>query len=171
MARITTVSESVVIAADAVTLYNTVSDPRNMARWSPENTGASLRAGDDGAAYLGMDFWGHNKRGIMSWATQCIVTAADSGQKFAFQVKGQRMGGREKARLAFDIARWEYTFEAADGGTKVTETWIDTRSSSLFGRSSRMGDRLFIAGSTFPDHHRRNMRITLDKLKAEAEAS
>lgn len=148
-----------------------VSDPRNLGRWSPENTSASLREGDDGPAYVGMNFWGHNKRGMMRWATQCIVTAADPGKCFAFRVVGQRFGGKDRARLRFDIATWEYRFDEIEDGTRVTETWVDDRSSSWFGRSSRMGDRLFTGGRSFADLHSRNMRVTLERLKTEMETS
>lgn len=170
MARITTVSESVVVNAPAADVYAKVSDPRNLGKWSPENTGATLRQGDDGPAYVGMDFWGHNKRGPMKWATQCIVTAADPGKRFAFRVVGQRFRGKERARLRFDIATWEYRLEEVEGGTRVTETWVDDRSSSLFGRTSRMQDRIFTGGPSFPDLHSRNMKVTLQRLKAEIES-
>lgn len=169
MARETIVSESVVIDARPDEIWALVSDPRNFGRWSPENRGATL-IGEDETLEVGSTFWGHNRRGPMRWATYCRVTATEPGERFAFEVLGQRVGGRSRPRLRFPIATWEYRLEETPDGTRVTETWKDDRETSAFGRVSRTSDRLVTGGPTFADLHRRNMRATLERLKEEAEA-
>ena len=69
MSREFTVSDSVVVNADADTLYAAISDPTKMGQWSPENTGAT---GPDPreSAYVGMVFDGTNKRGRAKWITR-----------------------------------------------------------------------------------------------------
>jgi uncharacterized protein YndB with AHSA1/START domain len=95
MARIMTVSDTVDINADADELYTFISDPTQMPKWSPENRGATiLNPSDDGAAFVGMTFEGHNKRGRAAWTTRCTVTAADPGRRFAFTVHNQPLPAR-----------------------------------------------------------------------------
>ena len=179
MTRTKSVSESVVIGADPLVVYEQISDPRNYGRWSPENVGATLLAGAPTGSYEGMEFNGHNRnnrrlRGAWNlamprWTTRCVVTAAEPSKRFAFAVVGQMMGGKEKPRLPFGIATWEYRLDELEGGTRLTETWTDDRDSSLFGRASRMADRVFSGGPTFPEFQKRNMRTTLDRIKSDLE--
>ena len=65
MPRVYTVSDSIVIAVDPATVYERVSRPSLMGRWSPENLGATVRGGERPAA-VGMVFDGRNKRGPAS---------------------------------------------------------------------------------------------------------
>lgn len=169
MARTTTVSESVHISAPPDVVYEKVSDPRNMGRWSPENTGATLI--DSPPLKVGDAFWGTNRRGLMRWATYCRVTAAEPGRRFAFEVLGQRVGGGESPRLRFDIATWQFEMHEVDGGTRLTETWKDERDSTLFGRVTRRIDRMVTGGRSFPDLHRDNIKETLNAIKREVEGS
>lgn len=167
MARIMTVSGTVDIDADADALYNLISDPTRMPKWSPENRGATiLNPSDDGAAFVGMTFEGRNKRGRAAWTTRCTVTAADPGRRFAFTV---HTIGVKKPRLRAANASWEYRFEpTGPGGTRVTETWQDDRKSwpdplvAVF-------DRVVTSGKSFPEFQRSNIRTTLDALKRAAE--
>lgn len=171
MTRVKKVSESIVVGGSPEAVYEKISDPRNMGRWSPENTGATFLEGHGLPLTEGSLFWGHNRRGPMRWATYCRVTAAEPGKRFAFEVLGQRGGAKTKPRLPFGIATWEYVLEEAAGGTRVTETWYDDRDSSALGRITRKVDRLVTGGRTFADAHGANMKITLQKLKDEIEAA
>ena len=123
MARDMQVSDSVVIAVDAQTIYDRVADPVQMSRWSPENTGAPLTAGGR-TLEVGEVFNGTNKRGRARWTTECVVTVADPGRRFAFDV---RKIGPRKPFIPGGIATWTYTFEPTEGGTLVTESWADLR--------------------------------------------
>ncbi len=164
MKREMTVSDSIVVAASADELYDQISDPTQMARWSPENTGAKLTR-PAGAAQAGMEFVGTNKRGPMRWVTRCRVTAADPGERFAFDV---RVWGMGVPVLRFDIASWEYRFEAVDGGTLVTETWTDGRR-RWPDAATRMFDPIATRQPSFAEFQRRNIARTLRNLKADFE--
>ncbi|MGW7521069.1 SRPBCC family protein [Streptomyces sp. NPDC054796] len=178
MARTFSVSGSVVIAAEASAIYDQVSDPRRMGEWSPENLGATLRdaggsadtsgvSGGDGGAVVrtGTVFDGRNKRGAFRWTTRCTVTAAEPGTRFAFRVHAI---GLRRPRLPGPIATWEYRFEPAEGGTRVTETWTDDRRRWPDALANAF-DRVATRGHTFADFQRGNIRRTLDNLKAAME--
>ncbi len=165
MPRTMTVQDSVVIAVDPMTIYRQVADPSQMGRWSPENTGATVGSPGEPAAF-GTTFVGRNKRGRARWATRCMVTAADPGERFAFDV---RQIGPRTPRIKAAIASWSYTFEPVDGGTRVTETWTDNRRrwpdvvAAVF-------DKTVTGGKLFADFQQRNIATTLASLKADLEA-
>ncbi|EST36928.1 hypothetical protein N566_15870 [Streptomycetaceae bacterium MP113-05] len=166
MARVFTVSGSIVIRTDPRTAYEQVSDPGRMGRWSPENRGATLAPAWRDGARAGLTFAGHNKRGALRWTTQCLVTAADPGERFAFRV---RAFGPERLALRAPIATWEYRFEAVDGGTRVTETWTDDRR-AWPAPLANVFDRVATRGRVFADFQQHNIRRTLANLKQTLEA-
>ncbi|WUT00889.1 SRPBCC family protein [Streptomyces sp. NBC_00708] len=163
-ARTMSVSDSIVVSADPSQVYERLSDPTAMGRWSPENLGARVR-GERREAYVGMVFDGRNKRGPVSWTTRCTVTAADPGRRFAFRVHAI---GARRPLLRGPIATWEYRFEAVEGGTRVTETWTDDRRAWPDVVANAF-DRLATRGHTFAVFQRRNIRTTLERLKAALE--
>ncbi len=165
-----TVQDSIVIeGVDPRTVYDEVSDPSQMGRWSPENLGTAEgdRTGDAaaGPAYVGMSFVGHNRRGRVRWATRCTVTAADPGERFAFRVHAI---GLRKPRLPASIATWEYRFEEVARGTQVTEVWTDGRRGWPDVVAARF-DRLATGGRLFSEFQRRNIARTLARLKSDLE--
>ncbi|MEU2246733.1 SRPBCC family protein [Streptomyces sp. NPDC019224] len=165
MPRTMSVSDSIVVHAGPLEVYARLSDPTSMGRWSPENLGARV-LGVRRAAYVGMVFDGRNKRGPVSWTTRCTVTAADPGRRFAFRVHAI---GARRPLLRGPIATWEYRFEAVEGGTRVTETWTDDRRAWPDAVANAF-DRLATRGHTFAAFQRRNIRTTLERLKAVLEA-
>ncbi len=164
MSREMQVSDSVVIHADARTIYDQVADPTQMSRWSPENTGATTQVGE-GPLEKGAVFDGSNKRGLARWRTECVVTAAEPGRRFAFRV---RKIGPGTPFIPGSIAKWEYTFEPAGNGTRVTETWTDLRriwpdwAAGIF-------DKTATGGRSFADFQRGNIARTLARMKADFE--
>ena len=165
MARPMTVSDSVLIAADAQSLYDEVSDPSRMGEWSPENRGADVDE-PGRPAYVGMRFVGHNKRGRIRWQTRCTVTAAEPARRFAFDV--HRIGVTVPV-IPFSIASWEYHFEPADGGTLVTEVWTDGRKNWPDFVAARF-DKVATGGRTFAEFQKRNIARTLARLKQDFES-
>lgn len=159
MARVLSVSDSIVVSATPDDVYDKVSDPTQMGRWSPENLGARV-TGAPQPTYVGMEFIGSNKRGRSRWVTRCVVTAADRGERFEFHVV--QIGAR-KPRLRGHIATWEYRFEAVPEGTLVTETWTDGRA-NWSERSANAFDWVVTSGKTFAEFQRRNIRKTLENL-------
>lgn len=164
MNRPRTVSDRVVVTAAPDEVYALVADPTRTSRWSPENTGATTP--HPGPLEVGDRFVGTNTRGFLSWRTESVVTAADPGRRFAFQV--QRWGLPTGPTARVSNASWEYHFEPVDEGTEVTETWIDDRGWPDL--VCAVADRVFTGGSMFSDFQRRNIRTSLDRLRAEIDA-
>ena len=166
MTREMKVSGSIDIAVEPETAYLAVSDVRQMGRWSPENRGAVVEGGFD-HAYVGMKFVGDNKRGSVRWQTKCVVTVADPGRRFAFDVNRYGFG---RVLLPVSVATWAYDFEPIDGGTRVTETWQDgrTRWPDL---TTRVFDPIATRKPSFADFQKGNIRRTLANLKRELEAA
>jgi hypothetical protein len=104
-----TQSASIVIARSPQDLYNMISDITRMGEFSPVCRACWW---DEGAGpSVGSWFTGRNEApGRDPWQTRCQVLVADPGREFAFAVNGNGI-------------RWGYTFEPADGGTRVTEAW------------------------------------------------
>ncbi|MCH9814959.1 MAG: SRPBCC family protein [Actinomycetia bacterium] len=149
------VTESEQIQASPEVLYDLVADVSQMGQWSPEATGAIGASRD---LQVGDTFVGTNRRGLIRWYTQCTVLRADRGRIFEFDVDFGFQG----------ISRWTYVFLARDGGTVVSETWVDRRDGVL-GPLVRLGGQLVIPGNR-AIHNRKNARITLSRLKRVAEA-
>ena len=165
MSRTMTVSDSVVVDTDPMTVYRLVADPSQMPRWSPENTGADVP--DPGSpATVGTIFVGTNKRGFARWQTRCRVTASDPGERFTFDVF---QFGLRVLLLKVRIATWDYAFEAVEGGTKVTETWTDGRRGWPDAMANTF-DKVATGGRSFADFQRRNIAKTLANLKADLES-
>ncbi|MFD3611061.1 SRPBCC family protein [Streptomyces atroolivaceus] len=164
MPRTMSVSDSILIRAAPTAVYEKLSDPTAMGRWSPENQGARI-LGERRGAHVGMVFEGRNKRGAFRWTTRCTVTAADPGERFAFRVHAI---GVRRPRLPGAIALWEYRFEEVDGSTRVTETWTDNRRAwpDLLANAF---DRVATRGHTFAEFQRGNIRATLERLKVALE--
>ncbi|WP_242653898.1 SRPBCC family protein [Klenkia soli] len=159
-------TDSILVAAAPAAVYAVVSDPTRTPEFSPENRGA--RTGSTGSLPVGAVFTGDNERRGFRWITECVVTAADPGARFAFRVRA--IGGARR-RLRTGIASWEHRLEPVtlpDGtaGTRVTQTWTDER---------RMPDpvaTVFDAVATrgpFADFQRRNLATSLHRLKTLLE--
>lgn len=162
------VSDSVVIpGVTPAEVYAQVSDPTQMGRWSPENTGAEVESGSAGSLVVGDVFVGANKRGGSRWQTRCKVVAADPGERFAFDVVGW---GLKSPLLKVAIARWEYTFEATDDGTRVTETWRDARRRWPDALANAVDNKL-TGGRTFAAFQKRNIAKTLAALRDDLAVS
>ncbi|WP_371530833.1 SRPBCC family protein [Streptomyces sp. NBC_01283] len=166
MTRTFTVSRSILVQAPPQSVYEQVSQPALMGRWSPENLGATVPGGDVPAS-VGLVFEGHNKRGPFRWTTRCTVTKAEPGQRFAFRVHAI---GVKRPRLRAPIASWEYRFEDSGGATKVTETWTDDRRSWPTFVANAF-DRLATGGRTFAVFQVGNIDRTLKNLKRELETA
>lgn len=167
MARQMKVTDSVVIpGVTPAEVYAQVSDPTQMARWSPENTGAQVESGS-GSLGVGDVFVGANKRGGSRWQTRCKVVAADPGERFAFDVVGW---GLKAPLLRIAIARWEYEFEPVHGGTQVTETWRDARR-AWPDKVADLVDARLTGGRTFAAFQQRNIAKTLAALRDDLAVS
>ena len=142
------------IAAPPDVVWSLVSDVTRMGDWSPETTGCAWRKGATGPVE-GAHFRGRNQIGARKWFTDCMVTRAEPGRAFAFEVV---VG-------PFDVAEWAYRIEPTDGGCRVEESCTDRRgwvAKTLGGLVSGVSDRA--------EHNRRTMEATLERLAAAAES-
>jgi uncharacterized protein YndB with AHSA1/START domain len=144
------------IAADALRLWEMVSDVTRMGEWSPETTGAHWLDGASGPA-VGARFKGHNRRGRARWSTTCEVIEAEPGRAFAFVV-----GSTQKPRTV-----WRYRFIPVEGGTDVT---VSFELRKPLGRVPQTLLHLLSGISVRDADLTDNLRRTLSQLKAAAEA-
>ena len=150
------IEESIDIAAPSERLYDMVSDLSRMGEWSPENQGGKWVGGATGAVE-GAKFKARNRIGWRRWSTVAHIVAANPPKEVAW----------ESRSFGLKIALWRYQFEPnAAGGTMVTESTEDRRGSIMnvlgplvTGVRDRSGE------------NKKNMRATLEQLKAAAEAS
>jgi len=141
------------IRAESGELYDLVSDLPRMGEWSPENTGGTWVNGAEGPV-VGARFKGSNRNGWARWSTNVVVTAADPGRRFSFDVTYGPL----------KIANWEYRFEPDGAMTKVIETWTDHRP-ALVGTAASWIVGIFDR----PARNRQNMEATLAELAASVE--
>ena len=161
------VEDAVQIHAHPVTLYEMVADITRMGEWSPENTGGQWLDGASGPR-VHARFRGHNRRGLrgpdnsgpLRWSTECTVTEADPGRRFAFTVRFTGM----------EISEWSYAFERVGDGCAVTERWTDRRPAPF-----RIPDnayvRLALGVRDRGEFNLRGIRTTLAALKSAVEPS
>ncbi|MGH3810259.1 MAG: SRPBCC family protein, partial [Pseudonocardiaceae bacterium] len=110
----TPVEEHVVVGSPTAEAFAAVADVRRMVRWSPECFAVWVWRRKDG---MPTRFIGWNKHGPFVWFTTCQVRVANPSVEFAFDVTA----------FGFPVARWGYRFSPAEGGTEVTEYWMDKR--------------------------------------------
>jgi hypothetical protein len=148
------VEERMVVAAPAARVYEAVARVHKLARWSPECFAVWVLRRQDG---MPTRFVGFNRRHGYVWFTTCRVVVADPGREFAFDV----------STFGMPVSRWGYRMEPVDGGTEVTEYWVDRRSAGAL----RLG-RIFTGKVVHerPAANRAGMRMTLQRLKRELES-
>ena len=165
MGRTMQISDSVVIRADAQSIWEQVADPQQMPRWSPENTSARTQS-PVRPLEVGEDFEGSNRRGPATWLTECVVIESEPGRRFAFTVR--RIGPRSPV-LQGSNATWSYEFEDLGSATRVTETWTDDRR-KWPDWTAWVFDRIVTRGHSFADFQRLNVHRTLMAMKDDFEA-
>jgi hypothetical protein len=135
-------------------VWRLVSDVTRTGEWSPENTGGRWVAGAAGPT-IGARFVGSNRIGIYRWWTTCLVTAAEPGRRFMFDVSAARL----------PVARWDWTLRpAGESGTEVTLTWTDRRTGPV-GWLMRQGGRLAVGATIDRAHVQRNIEASLARLR------
>ena len=143
------------IDAPPVAIWELVSDVTRIGSYSPETFEAEWLDDATGPA-VGARFRGHVKRngkGPIYWTT-CTVIASEPGREFAFGV-----GEPGKA-----LNTWRYRLEPSGDGTDVTES---------FELANTLPLRLYwlLLGWARGRTNRDGMRTTLERIKAEIEAT
>lgn len=144
-----------VVNTPAQLIYDLVADLPRMGEWSPECARVEWVDGATGPA-PGARFVGHNEVGprrMIRYSRRGHVLNADPGREFAFVTEE----GRRESTV------WRYRFEPVGEGTRVTESyevrWIPVWARILDVPVNRHRELLD------------NMRRTLERLKAVAEAT
>jgi len=134
-------------------VWDLVTDVTRIGEFSPETFDAEWAKGATGPA-VGAWFRGHvkrNQRGPTYW-TQCQVTKCEANNLFEFSVV---TAGRP-------VNTWGYRLQPAGDGTDVTE---------YFRLSQAIALRIYwkLLGRLRGRTNERNMRATLERMKAAAE--
>jgi hypothetical protein len=146
------VTATVQIDARPEVVYGLITDLSTLASLAEETVAMKWHKGS--SVRQGAVFVGHSENSGRRWTTKCIVTDAEPGRVFAFDVW----------HTVFTIARWQYDIVAADGGCRVTQSTWDRRPGwfrKLAGRATGVTNRV----ATNTEH----IQITLQRLKQRAE--
>lgn len=146
---------AVEIGAPPADVWRIVADVTRIPEWSPVCHRCEWIE-DAEAGAVGAHFRGHNRLNGARWSRDCVVTAAEPGEVFAFSTlfKGQ------------ESTRWRYRFEPTDSGTRVSEAYQIV----TMPRWVRMLRRLPGALAKTERDTQRNIETSLARLKAVAEA-
>ena len=145
---------SIDIAATPAEVWTLVSDLRNMPRWSPQVRKTFVRGGvmREGAKVINL-----NRRGLLFWPTQAMVTEFVPDQRIAFRIKE-------------NWTVWSFTLSPTpDGGTRVVQRREAPRGIS----DVSVGLTKAVLGGVegFTTELEQGMNQTLRKIKQDAEAA
>ena len=97
------------------------------------------------------------------WFTTCRIVTAEPDREFAFDV----------TTFGLPVARWGYRLAPQeDGGTLVTEYWVDHRRHGPRGRTAELLGLVFTGtpAAQRAERNRGGMRTTLHRLRAACTA-
>ncbi len=146
------IEASIEIAAPPAQVWELVSDLSNMSRWSPQVFKTFVRGGEtrQGAKMINI-----NRKGLLVWPTQAMVTTFEPGQKIAFRI-------RENWTI------WSFTLgPTADGGTRIVQRREAPKGISDV--SVRLTKAVLGGVDDFTADLVKGMNQTLTRIKADAE--
>ncbi len=148
------VSRTTFVDAPPEKVWALVSDLPGMGALSPEAKGGEWQDGATGPS-VGATFKGRNQHGSKSWSTVSTVTASEPGRLFTFDVKAGPLS----------VSTWSYVLEPEGTGTRLTESWTDTRGAVL-----KKTGAIATGVKDRNEHNARGIDETLAAVKAAAEA-
>lgn len=154
------VTDRITISASPLQVYWLIADLETMTGLAQECSGYRVLDGPARPAQVGTRFQGHNRNGWRRWSTTCVVTDADPGRRFAFDV----------SVAGIPAARWQYDIQAVDGRADSGEVMVIE---SAWDRRARWARIVGGLGAGVMDRDRANrdhIAATLQRLKAHAEA-
>ncbi len=146
------IEASIEIDAPPAVVWELVADLRNMPRWSPQCRKTIVRGGAmrEGAKLINI-----NRRGLLFWPTQAMVTEFVHEQKIAFKI-------RENWTI------WSFTLTpTGDGGTRVVQRREAPKGISDV--SLRLTKAVLGGVEEFTSELEQGMNQTLARIKADAE--
>ena len=148
------IEASIEIAAPPAKVWELVSDLSNMSRWSPQVFKTFVRGG---TTRQGSKLININRKGLLVWPTQAMVTTFEPGQKIAFRI-------RENWTI------WSFTLgPTADGGTRIVQRREAPKGISDV--SVRLTKAVLGGVEDFTADLVTGMNQTLERIKAEAEGA
>ena len=146
------IEAAIEIDAPPAEVWELVSDLRNMPRWSPQCRKTIVRGG---AMREGAKLVNINRRGLLFWPTQAMVTEFVHEQKIAFKI-------RENWTI------WSFTLiPTSDGGTKLVQRREAPKGISDV--SVRLTNAVLGGVDDFTTELQQGMNQTLARIKADAE--
>jgi uncharacterized protein YndB with AHSA1/START domain len=148
------IEASIEIAAPPATVWALVSDLTNMSRWSPQVFKTFVRGGQtrQGAKMVNI-----NRRGLLVWPTQSMVTTFEPEQKIAFRVRD-------------NWTVWSFTLgPTEDGGTRVVQR--REAPTGISDISVKLTNAVLGGVDDFARELQRGMDQTLARIKTDAEAA
>lgn len=146
------IEASIEIAAPPAQVWSLLSDLTKMPRWSPQVRKTIVRGG---TTKQGAKMFNINRRGLLVWPTQSMVTVFEPEQQLAFRIK-------ENATV------WSFTLAPnASGGTTLVEKREAPHGVSDL--SIRVTKAVLGGVEKFTAEMQQGMEQTLKRIKAEVE--
>lgn len=146
--------DSIHIAASPERVWALVGDVRRLPDWSPQVDSTRLRSGFD-SVRLGTQFTNRNSDGELVWTTHAEVVRFEPGREIAFRVEE-------------NWAIWSFTLTPVGDGVELVQRRDAPDGISDLSVELTNG---FMGGvEAFTASMRAGMRLTLERIKAEAEA-
>lgn len=142
---------SIEIAAPPARVWALVSDLRNMPRWSPQVRKTIVRGG---VMRVGAKLFNLNRRGLLVWPTQAMVTEYEPERRVAFKV-------RENWTV------WSFELEPTATGTRVVQRREAPKGISDL--SVKLTEKVLGGVPAFTEEMQVGMEQTLRRIKREAE--
>jgi len=146
------ISASIDIEAPPERVWELVSNPAHMPRWSPQCRKMIVRG--KGPVGVGTTTININRRGPLFWPTRSKVKEFVPAKRFAFQI-------------AENGTVWSYDLEATATGTRLTESRHAPHGVSAV--SNFLTSRVLGGTDNFETELEDGIRQTLERIKAAAE--
>jgi uncharacterized protein YndB with AHSA1/START domain len=145
------IEASIDIAAPPAAVWALVSDLRNMSRWSPQCRKTIVRGGvmKEGTKMVNI-----NRRGLLVWPTQAMVTEFVPERRIAFRIKE-------------NWTVWSFELSPAPGGTRVVQRREAPKGISDV--SVKLTNAVLGGMEEFTTELRQGMDQTLRRIKHDAE--
>lgn len=145
---------SIHVVASPERVWALVGDVRRLPDWSPQVDSTRLRSGFD-SVRLGTQFTNRNSDGELVWTTHAEVVRFEPGREIAFRVEE-------------NWVIWSFTLTPVGDGVELVQRRDAPDGISDLSLELTNG---FMGGvEAFTASMRAGMRLTLERIKAEAEA-
>lgn len=146
--------ESVHIAASPERVWALVGDVRRVPDWSPQVDSTRLRGGLD-RVELGTRFTNRNSDGELVWTTHAEVVRFEPGREIAFRVEE-------------NWVIWSFTVAPEHSGVRLVQR--REAPDGISDLSLELTNAFMGGVEAFAASMRSGMRLTLERIKAEAES-